>query len=278
MPRFPSCLLAAVLYVLAAQAATAQGLVWSVPETEGRWIRYAGDYTQVMKRPDDPMGDLTLTWRREVTIKALQAEEAMIDGQSVPCRWIELKTVTGPVKEGIIDAGPGGVRLYKVLVPLAALQGVHVDEQGHVINADGVAAAHFPIAKGYRKIGNETATPLDTSALTFYPALSLLQNYKSMTVVGMEDVPVGNANVPATHYKGEMVTEDPFTRSTNVGEIWRTDAPEVPFGIAKWLVTLSIEGKDSTAPRSEFQLVSVITEEMSAVEVGDGEQSELVIE
>jgi hypothetical protein len=278
MQRLVPRLAAALVLTLIADAATAQGLVWSVPDVEGRWIRYEGTYTQVMKRPDDPAGDLTLTWTRHLTIKALNTEDAAIGTATVPCRWIEIKTITGPVKEGIIDAGPGGVRLYKILVPVEALKQVKVDADGSVLNADRVTAAHFPIAKGYRKIGNEEATPLESSALEFYPALTLLQNYRELATVGMEDVTVANQTVPCTEYKGQMVTEDSFTRSTNTGELWRTESPAIGFGVAKWLVTLNVEGKDSTSPRSDFQLLSVVTEEMAAAEVGDGQQSELVIE
>jgi hypothetical protein len=39
-----------------------------------------------------------------------------------------------------------------------------------------------------------------------------------------------------------------------------------------------VEAKDSTDQRSEFRLLSVVTEDMAAAEVGDGEQSELVVE
>lgn len=278
MQRSLRCL--GVLLALAAGGGTvsAQGLVWTLPDAEGRWVRYEGTVTQVMKRPNDPTGDLSLNWTRHLTITALGVEAAQIGGQNVDCRWIELKSITGPVKEGIIDAGPGGVRLYKVLVPLEALKRVTLSESGTVFNADGILAAHFPIVKGFRKIGNESAAPIATSALEFYPALSLLQNYRDLSSLGSEEVTVAKQSLSANHFKAELVTEDPFTRSTNVAELWRTDAPQLPFGLAKWLVTLSVEGKDSTDSRSQFKLLSTATEEMAAAEIGDGGQSELIVE
>lgn len=258
--------------------APAQGLVWSVPDVEGRWIRYEGNYTQVISRPNDPTGDLTLTWTRHLTIKALQAEEAVFEGETVSCRWLEFKVITGPVKEGIIDAGPGGIRLYKVLVPVNAAHQVQIAEDGSVLDAQLVLATHVPIVQGYRKIGNESAAPMQASVFQVFPSLTLVQHYRQLTTVGAEDVTVLDQSIATTHLKGELVTEDSFTRSTAVADLWRTDAELIPFGLAKWQAVLTVESKDSTQDRSGFSRLSEVTEEMTAAEVGDAAESELVLE
>lgn len=278
MPRVPSLLLALVTLLACAASATAQGLIWNIPEQEGRWVRYEGSYTQVMKRPNDPAGDLKLNWTRHLTIKALGHEDGEIDGRTVPCRWIELKVITGPVKEGIIDAGPGGIRLYKVLVPVEAISKVQITAEKQVIDADRVLATYIKIAKGFRKIGNEAAAPIETGVFQIYPTLTALQHYRELTDVGTEDVPIRNESVSAQHLKGELVTEDLFTRSTNSADIWKTDSPTIPFGVAKWSVTLTIERKDSTESRSGFTPLSDVTEDMIAAEIGDAAESELVVE
>lgn len=258
--------------------ASAQGLLWAIPDVEGRWIRYEGTYTQVIKRPNDPTGDLKLSWTRHLTIKALNAEEGVVNGQPVACRWVELKVITGPVKEGIIDAGPGGIRLYKILVPVELIRRVQITADQTVLDAHLVIASHVPIAKGYRKIGNESAALMETNVFQIFPALTVLQHYRQLSLVGTEDVPLRNETVPTHHYRGERVTEDAFTRSTNVADLWRSDSPAVPFGVVKWQVQLTVERKDSTEPRSAFTPLSEITEEMAAAEIGDAAESELVID
>ncbi len=256
----------------------AQSLLWSIPNQTGKYVLYRGDYTQVIKRPDAAEGDLTLSWRRELTIKALETEEAEVSGKTQPCRWIEFKVITGPDKEGIIDAGPGGIRLYKVLIPLQAIASLTIEEDGVVTRGDKIEASYIPIAKGYRRIGNEAATPIEDGVFHPYPALSMIQHYRKLETVGEEQINIVDQSVTATHLRGKLVTEDPFTRSTNQSEIWRTDSSVIPFGVAKWESTVSVERKDSTDPRSQFTPLSVITEIMSAEEVGDGAISELVIE
>jgi hypothetical protein len=275
MPRVLFPLLALATSLLGAASASAQGLIWNIPTEEGR---YEGSYAQVMKRPDDPAGDLKLNWTRHLTIKALGHEDGDIDGKTVPCRWIELKVITGPVKEGIIDAGPGGIRLYKILVPVEAISQVKITNDKEVIDSDRVLATYIKIAKGFRKIGNESAQPIETGVFQIYPTLTSLQHYRELTEVGPEDVPIRNETVACIHYKGEMVTEDLFTRSTNTADVWKTDSPTIPFGVAKWTVAVNIERKDSTQSRSGFVPLSEVTEEMIAAEIGDAAESELVIE
>lgn len=275
MQRFVQTITIAFLAGLFTNAASAQGLIWSVPDEEGRWIRYEGTYTQLMRGAGTPDGDLTLNWTRHLTIKALQAEQATVDGQPVACRWIEIKNVTGPLKDGKLDAGPAGTRIYKVLVPVDALKGVRVEDDGTVRTANGVVAAHFPIVKGFRKIGNEPAATLDVSTLEFFPALTLLQNYRELKNAGEETLTVLEQQVPAVHWEGRTASEDAFTRTTNIGELWRTDSTQLVFGLARWQVTLEVEAKASTDARSQFQPLSTVTEAMAAAEAGTGAQSEI---
>ncbi|MFV0442673.1 MAG: hypothetical protein ACK5Q5_03775 [Planctomycetaceae bacterium] len=278
MTRAVGTLLALMAVFGLTRPASAQGLIWSIPSDEGRWIRYEGTYSQVMKRPDDPQGDLKLSWSRHLTIKALGNEDGVIDGQTVPCRWLEIKVVTGPVKEGIIDTGPGGTRLFKVLVPVEAITKVQITNNQAVLDADRVLASFVRIAKGYRKIGNESATPIESGVFQIYPALSIIQHYRELKTVGKEDVNLRAETVSAVHLQGELVTEDLFSRSTNKGDVWKTDSPAVPFGVVKWQVSLQVEKKDSTDSRSGFVPLSEVLEEMTAAEVGDAAESELVLD
>ena len=53
---------------------------------------------------------------------SVQSEMATFRGQEQPCRWIEIKVVTGhPSEVGI----RGPVRIYKVLVPEAIIARAH---------------------------------------------------------------------------------------------------------------------------------------------------------
>ena len=64
--------LMALAFLLASPAIlSAQGLIWSLPEQEGTWVRYEGEYKQVEFRPGVATGDQVFTWRRNVTIKSL---------------------------------------------------------------------------------------------------------------------------------------------------------------------------------------------------------------
>ena len=278
MFRLVWSLLAVSLCLGGAGRASAQGLIWSIPDEEGRWVRYEGTYSQVMKRPDDPAGDLKLSWSRHLTIKALNTEDGDVDGETVPCRWLEIKMITGPVKEGIIDAGPGGIRLYKILVPVEAISKVKITDKNEVIDADRVIATYVKIAKGYRKIGNESPAAIETGVFQVYPALTIAQHYRELQVLGQEEVNVRDATVSADHLRGQMVTEDEFTRSTNTADIWKSQDAAAPFGVAKWQVALLVERKDSTESRDGFEALSEVTEEMNTAEIGEAAESELVLD
>ena len=59
----------------------AQGLIWSLPEQEGTWVRYEGEYKQTEFRPGVATGDQIFNWRRNVTIKSLVFSDDPRSGQ-----------------------------------------------------------------------------------------------------------------------------------------------------------------------------------------------------
>jgi len=263
--------------LMSARTADAQGLIWRLPE-DGTWIRYEGTYRQIERRPNSTEGDLTLQWQRNLEIKSVGREmaEHNVDHRnegprSEMCRWLEFKIVTGNVVEGIIDAGPGGTAIYKVLVPESEIRGELLDDENIILS-------YLPIVKGYRKLGDEPPQPIESQVLQINPTLSLLRYFRNLKSDGVEqslDVPSVGA-VTATGFKGSMQMETRVNRSTNEGEILRSDG--VPFGVVKWTAKTTIEEKNPTEPRSAFREVIQLTEEMNAVEVGTGAESELVIE
>ena len=274
--RHCSLLAGCALVLLNASTAEAQGLIWKLPE-DGAWIRYEGTYRQVERRPESTEGDLTLQWQRNVEIKSVGREMAThdVDHSGMPreemCRWLEFKVVTGNVVEGIIDAGPGGTAVYKVLVPESEIRGQLHDEENIILS-------YLPVVKGYRKLGDEPPQPLESQVLHVHPTLSLLRYFRNLQSDGVEqtvEVPsVGSA--AATAFKGSMQMETRVNRSTSEGELLRSD--QLPFGVVKWTAKTVIEAKNPTEPRSAFKETIQLSEELNAVEVGTGAESELVIE
>lgn len=254
-----------------ANSAVAQGLIWSLPKEEGTWVRYEGTYIQTEVRSASNDEDLTIEWIRHLTIKSLKSEMADYNGEMVACRWIEIEQITGKPSETGIDPGPTGKRVYKVLVPENRVLGTRVDE-------DNIHVSFLPIVKGYRRIGDGEVKPISAKALQVYPMLSLLMHYK--TITSESDDPVDpeiplQKTVTSRMFKGVYKMESPTSRSTNEGHLWRSD--DVPFGLAKWTVKMDREAKDTREPRNLFQMVSRVAVEMSAHEIGNGAQSNLVI-
>jgi hypothetical protein len=194
----------------------------------------------------------------------------------VPCRWIELKVVTGKASEAGVDPGPVGARLFKVLVPETRVVGKLSDN-------DQIPVSFIDIVpgKGYRKIGDGKVQPIQSGALQVYPLIALVMHYQALEAEGSDPVdpqiPIGAVN--ARQFKASSRVESPTTRTINEAHLWRCD-PEnaaVPFGLAKWTVKTVREAKDASLPRSEFKAVSEVNVEMSAHEAGDGAKSELTI-
>jgi hypothetical protein len=279
-----TCLL--VLMLSAGQDALAQGLVWNLPP-DGTQVRYEGTYEQTIRRPNSTEGDLTLSWRRNLLIKSVgqetveydldgsgsidQVDAWGLDESAIACRWLEFRVDTGRVVEGIIDAGPGGIRIYKILVPEAAIRGQTDD-------SEGIFLSHLPIVEGYRKLGDQPTQEMESPVFQLYPVISLIRHFGELTEQpGTQPIDVGGVGtVTASAVKGEMATETGTSRSTNSAEIWHS--PEMPFGVVQWSAEAINEQKNPTTPRSAFQESVVLTEELTAVEVSTGAESDLITE
>jgi len=259
-------------FLLFASSASAQGLLWKLPEQEKTWCRYEGTYKQTVRRPQSAEGDLTLEWVRHLTIKSLGQEDAEFKGETVPCRWIEIKQLTGHVNEGVVDAGPGGNRIYKLLVPEGEIRGTITE----TLSADrDMFVSFIPVVKGFRKIGDEPAAAIEGQVFDLYPMVSFLRHFRNLESTSDEEtVQTPFKDVTGKLYKGDVVAETPILRTTTVGEMYRSD--ESPFGLAKWTAKVNTETKQSTSARTNFIPSLEIIEEMSLVEVGEDAETELV--
>ncbi len=271
--RFPSVALAAALAVtLSATSASAQGLLVRLPAEDGVGVRYEGTYKQLVKRPNSVQGDSTIEWRRQIKISSVGREEAEFQGTTQPCRWIEFKVQTGHAKEGDIDAGPGSVRIYKVLVPEGAIR-----DTVHEPIGDGreIYTSFIPIVKGFRKFGDETAQPIDPPVLVVFPAIAQLQYYRNLEESGgAAELQLPIPGITGVPFKGSLTTESPTRRTVNSAEVFRSEA--IPFGVAKWTAKTVTEEKPGTAARTDFTVTNEIVEEMSAFELLTGAESELI--
>jgi hypothetical protein len=245
--------------------ALAQGLIWNAP-AEGTEVQYEGDYIQEDERPNDVQKRIKLEWRRRLWIKALKKTKAEYNGNTVDCQWFEIKVVTASEVggDGDLVPGPGGQRIYKVLVPLERAT-IGPPIAGKVADKSGIPIAYLPIVKGYRRFDEQAAQPITSGVLDTYPMLTLMAHYRNLDVVSEEEDPqVTLAGVStATHYHGEQITESPTNRSTNKAEIWANNS--IPFGLARWKVEIVREAKDGQAARDQFQLASTYRVDMKLV-------------
>jgi hypothetical protein len=258
-------LAALAICLLSAESVSAQGLLFYLPD-DGTAVEYEGTMTQARDAGDPE----PLSWTRELTIKSVGREDAEYEGVVQPCRWIEIKVTTGESGAAGIDPGPVGARLYKVLVPESKVIPQPRD-------ADTIPNDMIPIVKGYRRLGEEAYKEIAASALRIYPTISLLTNYSDPEVIAASEVPevlAQGVSVSARHLKGTMVAEREESRSTNVGEFWVSQ--DIPFGLARWIVKVTRETKETTAPRSAFQVVSIVTVDMKLKRVRANAESELV--
>jgi hypothetical protein len=259
----------------------AQGLIWSLPEEEGTWVRYEGEYKQTEFRPGVATGNQVFNWRRNVTIKSLVTPEehktAMYRGRQVTCRWIEIKVETGKPGEQGLDTGPAGARLYKVLIPESRVFGTLV--QNRSVDADGIPVSFLPIIRGYRKLGNRKEEVIKTKVLQIYPAISLLKHYKVLRPeTGEPEDPALEAlgAVNAIKWIGAETLQSRVSQSEHSSEIWLSR--EVPFGLARWSVKVTRSRKRETDPRDDFSKRTETTVEMKAVAVGTDAKSELAVQ
>jgi hypothetical protein len=280
-PVFPRhSLVAVVVAALALSSqfgvARGQGLIVRLPQ-DGAWVRYEGNIKQVEFRPDAPEGDISMEWIQHLTIKSVGREQALYHGKQVPCRWIEIKIVTGKSSESGVEAGPVGERIYKILVPEERVV-------GEIADGEKIPFSFLDIVKGLRKTGSGPATPIPMArgsegVFQVYPLIGPLMHYDAIEAVGggPEQVQLSGRAVSAKKFKARRVIESPTTRTTNDAEFWETDGETVPFGLAKWTSKTAVDKKDSTASRANaFKPATQVNVEMSAHEWGTGAKSEIV--
>jgi len=248
--------------------ASAQVLIWSLPKEDGAWVRFEGTYKQTRSRPNSNAGDEALQWRSELTISAVGSETAELDsGKKQACRWIEFKSLTKP--DGLDqELGPGDLFVYKVLIPEERVIGKPVDN-------DSIPVTFLPIVKGWRKIGQRDAEAIREKALAVYPTIALVTYYPDLKADAepSEPLEIAGKEAPVRLFKGKRVFQNASSRSTNVGELWLSDA--VPFGLARFHVTLAREEKPSSAPADEFARAVFAEVDMSVVATGNDARSEI---
>lgn len=257
------------LFGASSACAEAQGLIWSLPP-DGSWVRYEGSYTQEEVRPD-ATGNLTLQWIRHLTIKSVGRAQADYRGETVDCRWIEIKVQTGRTLDGRVDTGSVGERIYKVLIPEAEVIGRLQDDEG-------LPVSYLPIVRGYRKTNDRDPTPkpIKSGVFQVFPVVSYVRHYKTMD---KWDVPgsigVGADDFATTVLTGSVQQESrTFRVKHETKELHRSD--KVPFGLAHWKIEVVEERKGEVLPRSDFTFATKVEVEMTAAEIGTDAASELV--
>ncbi|MDA0285500.1 MAG: hypothetical protein O3B13_11535 [Planctomycetota bacterium] len=264
-------LLATLVCLSLGQSVVAQGLLWNLPE-DGSLIHYEGTYRQVEAQPGSAAGNLEMEWIRHLTIKSVGREDAEFRGETVPCRWIEMKLQTGRVKDGLIATGTVGEQIYKVLIPEKAITGQTRD-------SEGLPVTYLPIVRGFRKTNDKDPTPkeITSNVLQIYPIISLVRHYRDMTRSQIpESVLVGQDDVQCTKLTGTSEQESLNNRVMHESSLYLSEA--VPFGLAKWTVKVTQESKGEVEPRTEFKFVSEITVDMTARRIEGNARSELVTE
>ena len=249
----------------------AQGLIFSLPE-DGTGIEYEGQIIQETVRSELEDGRETLTWNSELSIKSVGREDAEYNGKIQPCRWVEIKLVTGTAEASGIDAGPAGARIYKVLIPESKVIDTPVD-------AEAIPNTVLPIVQGFRRLGEEQVEPITSRGLVMYPTMCLLANYETPILVSRSESITNIAGIQSfdsRHMKGETVRERRNSRSTNIGEFWVSE--DVPFGLVAWSVTVSRESKGSTEDRDKFRPVGSVKSDMRVRQIIRAAESELITE
>lgn len=248
-------------------AAEAQGLVLKLP-ADGTWVRFEGAYTQTEIRPDTATGKLDIPpWSEHVTIKSVGTESAEFRGETVPCRWIEVRVERGRAAEGKIDVGVTGLEIYKVLVPEAAVT-------AESVTADGIPNNYLPIVKGYRKLGQADPQPLGEPALRLYPLAVLFAYCRELTTEERGvDPGIGLGAVSAEVRGCTAALERKDSRTQLDAKVW--SSADVPFGIAAWTVKIARQIKDSEEPRENFRTITEVVAELKAQQSGGDATSDL---
>jgi hypothetical protein len=155
-------------------------------------------------------------------------------------------------------------------VPEAEIYGANVD-------AISIPVSFLPIVKGYRRFGEQEIRPIKAKVLQVYPLVAMLRSFRELTsdAEGLVDPGVELGPVSAKHLTGTSEVESPTIRSKNTTDLWQSK--DVPFGLAKWKVTITREIKDISDARTAFKLVSTIEVEMGAQRVDTQAEPELVL-
>lgn len=250
-----------------ASTATAQGLIWELP-ADGAWVRFEGTYAQTEVRADSATGRLEIKpWVEHLWVKSVGQEQAEYNGETVACRWIEIKVERGREQDGKIDTGLAGLEIYKFLVPESKILPASRD-------ADDVPVNLLPIVKGFRKVAAGQPKPLPPGALQLYPLVVLNGYFREVDEnAGAEDVATGFGAVSAKVWKAKSETERGNARTDLESTLHRSS--EVPFGVAGWTAKITRKVKNELEERSKFQTVTEVVVEMRAAAKGEDAQSEL---
>jgi len=262
-----AALIAACCMCVTPQMVNAQGLIWSLPEEDGVWVRYEGTYRNIEARPDQDE-DLELNWTRWLTLSSVGRENRTVEGKEIPCRWVEIKVETGQSTAEGVETGRFGARIYKVLIPEHRVI-------GKVADADDIPVTFIPILEGYRKIGDRPVETLKEKVLAVYPLITLIPHFRELEAVTKTPQPLDIKldTVNAKTVRGVLLTETKSNRSKNTTELYLSD--DVPFGVAKWTVTIQREEKDELEDEEQFRHAATIEIEMEAVETGTAARSEI---
>ncbi len=248
-------------------SAQGEGVIWQLPP-DGTWVRLEGTYSQTEARPDSPAGKLEIKpWIERVRISSVGEEMAEFEGETVPCRWLEIKVERGRERDGQIDTGLTGLQIYKVLIPTTKVLPTTVDD-------DGVPVSFLPVIKGYRRIGKSDVKPMTEKALQLYPLAILTGYYRQENVVASDEDPeAGIGAVKAEKIETKLTIERRSSRTIQETTVWRS--AEVPFGIARYSAKLIRETKDEGQSRDDFKPASEVIVDLKAQESGDGATSEV---
>ncbi|MEM9700890.1 MAG: hypothetical protein AAF907_00435 [Planctomycetota bacterium] len=247
-----------------ASLALAGGLVWTLPEP-GTVVRHEGSYVQTLTDRENQL--TTVERRRQIIVRALEAETATVDGEQVPARWLEIVSEVGTPGERGLETGPAGRVLFKVLVPESGVTGV-------VANDKGIPEAFLPVLRGWKQVGNLEPVEFGPS-LRAYPSLTLLKEYEpgELTNDGNDSADTPAGSFDGTRYRAKVVEESERARVTNEANF--LISPDVPFGPVEWEVTLTREEKDLSEPRAEYRESSKTVVRMSVHEIADDARGEL---
>ncbi|MBD3673224.1 MAG: hypothetical protein HUJ26_06820 [Planctomycetaceae bacterium] len=257
-------ILAGLICSFSCLSASAQGLIWSLPE-DGQYVTYTGSYTLTDVQEGTKNEDINTSWERVLTIKSVGKADADYQGESTACRWVEFKLIDAKTEDTQLVAGPVGEVIYKVLIPESGVV-------GSVTDANDLFVNHIPIVRGYRKVGAGQVETLPAGALQVYPVLTLLMHYREVTSEGDENVDAPNIQT-AEKLTAKKTIESREIRIINNALMWRNT--KIPFGLVKWEVTQVREKKAATEPRSNFTKISEVKTTMTLDATGDGAQSDL---